>query len=361
VTRRTIKIIFFSPLGLGTESEILGMSVSFKALALGAMALAAVAFASNAQAATCVGVSFGAPFAGSYTCDNVGTPTGVTGPLGGLTLLNANTLLVGGSANNSGGYIAQIGLIRDAGNHITGFSGPSTTFATAPNIDGGLAFGPGGVLFATGYSNNTLLQYRPGSTTPDKITTLDPTLASVGSLVFVPTGFAGAGGMKLLSYNNGNFANATLTPDGFGTFNVTSSVVVPGLVGGPEGAAYVKGTNAGFGGFDSLLVSEYGAGKVGTYQIDALGNPIAATRQDFIAGLGGAEGAFIDPLTGDFLFTTFGSGNALFVIKGFVAPPPPPAPGVPEPATWAMMLAGFGMVGASLRQRRRNAFARAIA
>lgn len=28
---------------------------------------------------------------------------------------------------------------------------------------------------------------------------------------------------------------------------------------------------------------------------------------------------------------------------------------VPEPATWAMMIAGFGMIGASVRQRRRHA------
>lgn len=213
-------------------------------------------------------------------------------------------------------------------------------------------------MFATGYPNNTLLQYKPGSTTPDKTITLDPSLSSVGSLVFVPTGFAGAGGMKLLSYNNGNFATATLTPDGLGTFNVSSTVSVPGLVGGPEGAAYVKGTNAGFGGFDSLLVSEYGANRVGTYRIDAFGNPIQATRQDFLTGLTGAEGAFIDPLTGDFLFSTFGGGNSLFVIKGFAAPP---VPGVPEPTTWAMMLAGFGIVGSALRRRFRSAFATAVA
>ena len=34
----------------------------------------------------------------------------------------------------------------------------------------------------------------------------------------------------------------------------------------------------------------------------------------------------------------------------------PPTAGVPEPATWAMMIAGFGLVGASLRRRRRTAF-----
>lgn len=32
-----------------------------------------------------------------------------------------------------------------------------------------------------------------------------------------------------------------------------------------------------------------------------------------------------------------------------------PTAGVPEPATWAMMIAGFGLVGASLRRRRRTA------
>lgn len=31
---------------------------------------------------------------------------------------------------------------------------------------------------------------------------------------------------------------------------------------------------------------------------------------------------------------------------------PPPTPGVPEPATWAMLIAGFGLVGAASRRRR---------
>jgi hypothetical protein len=35
--------------------------------------------------------------------------------------------------------------------------------------------------------------------------------------------------------------------------------------------------------------------------------------------------------------------------------------GVPEPATWAMMILGFGMVGAGLRLRRRDELARAMA
>jgi hypothetical protein len=33
---------------------------------------------------------------------------------------------------------------------------------------------------------------------------------------------------------------------------------------------------------------------------------------------------------------------------------PNPLPGVPEPASWAMMIAGFGLVGAAMRRRRTN-------
>ncbi len=35
-----------------------------------------------------------------------------------------------------------------------------------------------------------------------------------------------------------------------------------------------------------------------------------------------------------------------------VTPPSSPPGGVPEPATWAMLIAGFGLVGASIRRRR---------
>lgn len=313
-----------------------------------AFAAAALSISGQANAASCVGVGFAAPFSGSYSCNDLGTPTGVAGLLGGVTFLNNSTLLVGGNANGGSGYIAQIGVVRDGSNHIIGFSGPSSTFATAPNIDGGLSYGPGGVLFATGYPNNTVMQFKPGSGSPDRTDVLPGNLSSVGSLVFVPAGFAGAGQMKLLSYNQGNLADVTLTPDGFGTYSLSVGATITTLFGGPEGAVYVKGTNPGFGGFDSMLVSEYSAGKVGAYRIDALGNPVVGTRQDFLTGLSGAEGAVIDPLTGDFLFSTFGGGNRILVISGFARP----VGGVPEPASWAMLLTGFGLAGFAMRRTR---------
>jgi len=175
-------------------------------------------------AAACGGLTFGAGYAGSYTCDSLGAAPGVTIPYGGVTFLNNNTLLLGGAANTAPGVIDEIGITRGAGNHITGFSGSATLYATAPYIDGGLTFGPGGVLFYTGYPTNTLGQIKPGSSSPDKTVTLDSSLNSVGSLTFVPTGFAGAGSAKIVSYDNANWAHATLTPDGSGTYNVATTV-----------------------------------------------------------------------------------------------------------------------------------------
>jgi hypothetical protein len=40
-----------------------------------------------------------------------------------------------------------------------------------------------------------------------------------------------------------------------------------------------------------------------------------------------------------------------------VLPPTPPPPGVPEPASWALALMGFGAIGAALRTRRARALA----
>ena len=48
-------------------------------------------------------------------------------------------------------------------------------------------------------------------------------------------------------------------------------------------------------------------------------------------------------------------GKSVLTTDGSVLPPP--LPGVPEPSSWAMMIAGFGLVGAMARRRKSVAVA----
>lgn len=76
------------------------------------------------------------------------------------------------------------------------------------------------------------------------------------------------------------------------------------------------------------------------------------------ANLASLAGVGFTPLAGDWLYGHNGggpetSGYVLFDIQGG-------APGaVPEPATWAMMIIGFGMIGGTMRQRKAGALAAA--
>lgn len=138
-----------------------------------------------------------------------------------------------------------------------------------------------------------------------------------------------------------------IAPDGMGTYDVLSATLETTLPGGPEGLFYVPPGSPLFPD-PTLLVAEYSAGNVAAYDLDAGGNPIVASRRLFISGIIGAEGAAVDPLTGDFLFSTFlGGGDEVFVVKGFVPPTT-----VPEPSTFGLLgLAG----GAAFLLRRRAA------
>ena len=66
----------------------------------------------------------------------------------------------------------------------------------------------------------------------------------------------------------------------------------------------------------------------------------------FETPLPGPPGLFIPP-PGGFVFPPTETPGG----PPIVTPPGPPVTSVPEPATWAMMLVGFGMIGWSLRRR----------
>jgi hypothetical protein len=253
-----------------------------------------------------------ATYNASYTLSDIGSVPGLPAAYGGLAFLpsNPNVIVIGGAANTAQGALYSIGVVRDAQNHITGFTGTAAHHSEGQFNDGGVVFGPGGVLFYTRYTVNEIGQVEPGSAVNDRIIDLDPlgVASSVGALNFVPAGFPGAGQMKIVSYDAGTWYTAAFSPDGTGTFNITSATLNTTISGGPEGFTYVPIGSPIFPSGSSMLVSEYAAGIVSTYQIDANANPVPASRAVFISGLTGAEGAVIDPVTGDFLFSTKKAG-----------------------------------------------------
>ena len=268
-------------------------------------------------------------YSGSYSLTNLPI-AGVPIHYGGLIFKagDPNALIIGGASTEASGRFYEVPLVRGAGNHVVAFGTPVLRGFGANN-DGGIAYGPGGVLFYSQYGSNAVAQVKPGSNADDKVVALGPLgiAYSTGALNFVPTGHNGAGQLKVSSWDGGQFYTVTHAADGSGTYNLTGATQVATLGGGPEGFAYVPLGSPLFGS-QSMLVTEYSAGNVAAYTIDANGNPEPGSRRTFIAGLDGAEGAAIDPLTGDFLFSTCGCGgatNRVVAVRGFTLPGTAPA------------------------------------
>jgi len=273
----------------------------------------------------CLGIRIDAGYVPTYTLRDLGPVPGVPARLGGLTVKagDPTKLLVGGTANTTTGALYEIGLVRDAQNHIIGFdpAAPATRLIDAQYNDGGVAYGPDGVLFLARWPANELGQTKAGSTITDKVIPLDtiPVAHSVAGTAIAPAGYPGAGTLKLLSWGGGQWYTAKLVPDMMGTFDVTEVTLKGTLTGGTEGMVYVPAGSPLFP-RPAVLVSEWTAGIVSTYEVDDNGDPILATRKLFIINLMGAEGATIDPMSGDFLFSTFGGGDRVIVVKGFLPP-----------------------------------------
>ena len=92
------------------------------------------------------------------------------------------------------------------------------------------------------------------------------------------------------------------------------------------------------------------------YNVVAGGPPIVIPPVPITpgAGGGGGGGGGGPPIFGE--IPPPGGGGGIITppsIVTEVVPPPPPTSSVPEPASWAMMLAGFGMLGSLFRRQKR--------
>jgi hypothetical protein len=259
----------------------------------------------------------------AYSVRDLGTPPGVPSRLGGLTFFSGDSdvILIGGEANVTTGALYAVRVRRGASGRITGFAGTAVRYADAAFNDGGVAYGPGNVLFLARWPSNELGQTEPGSSATDKVISMAPfgVASSLVAVGFVPDGYPGAGSFKMSSYGGGQWYDARVASDGSGTYNVQNvREITASQLPGSDGFAYVPLGSPRFGS-PSMLVSEYTSNAIGAYELNRDGNPVVASRRTFLTGLDRAVGAAIDPVTGDFLFSTFGGGDRVVVVGGFAS------------------------------------------
>jgi hypothetical protein len=282
------------------------------------------------------------PYATHYSLADLGAASDVPGPYGGMTFKadDPNTLLIAGGANTAGGQLFAVSVVRDLDGHITAFTGAARFFADAPNNDGGVAYGPGGVLFLARYPNNEIGQLKPGHIATDRVIdlALHEVTASPGGLNFVPPGWPNAGRLLISGYGDGQFYSVGLKADALGTYSVTNVTAQTQIDSGPEGFIFVPPGSVLFSNYNSMLVCHYGAGEIQAYQLTTNSAPRPETKSVFISGLSGAEGAVIDPVSGDFIFSTFGGGDHLVAVRGFNRPPTVSVASPTNNATWRCCL-----------------------
>lgn len=247
--------------------------------------------------------------------------------LGGCVIAadDPNLLLVAGDSEAATGKIWAIEVVRGNCQHIVGFKGVAQPIADTPYVDANLVLVASGLMFYTGWPVNQISQLLPGEAAPAVTTDMAGlgVESAVSGLGFVPPGYVDAGGMRTITWPGGKWYHLDREPSG-DTFALTAAQQTAELINGPGGFAYIPSGSPGFM-VDHLIVSEWSVDTVGVYEVDASGDPVAPTRKDFFTKFPGPWGAYFEPLTGDFLFLTWGLGiDKVYIVQGFEPPPPIP-------------------------------------
>jgi hypothetical protein len=269
-----------------------------------------------------------AAFQPHYQVYDLGPVPGMpAGHLGGCVVLHndSSTLLLAGDSEAQTGGLYSIGLKRDGCGHVLGFEGTAKHIATTPYIDANLLYGKENVLLYSQWPVNQISQLLPAASSPAMTTDLAPfgVDSSAGGMGFVPPGFASEGTLRAVTWSAGNWFRLGATFEN-GLYNITQATLATNLPNGPGGFAYVPVNSPGFP-VQSVIVAEWSGDKVAVYEVDDQADPKAGTRKEFFSFFQKPWGAYFEPLSGDYLFLTWGpSPDRVYVIRGFAPPPDPP-------------------------------------
>jgi hypothetical protein len=252
---------------------------------------------------------------------------------------------VGGAGGGSGGTGGLFGSSYVGAPGQGPGGGPSTYWGLDPNANGsGGGYGgqgASGSIFSATYGGleTALLAGSGGS--------------GSGSNFFGPTGGGGGGGGGAIEFGAATsltFASTTLIQANGGSGGGNSGWPLTG--GGGSGGGLIFDAPAialaGIGSGSLQAGGAYyggGGGRI-LFATDSGGLSDGGTIITDLAGLGSI------PNVGG--LTPWGAGNGTVDIATLSA-----TPSVPEPSTWAMMLLGFGGLGAATRWRRRRSVASA--
>jgi hypothetical protein len=279
-------------------------------------------------------VQLAAQYAPHYTVYDLGPVPGVPNPLGGATvhITDDDTLLIGGNSENGSGAIYEIGVTRNGCGHITGWNGTATQHAATPYVDANLVYVNSQLMLYTQWPMATLSQLPVGASASARDTDLRTVGlpsgdSGPGGLGIVPPGLAGAGGLRMVTWPGGYWLHVDTTPDN-GLLGITGVTQTATIANNPGGFAYVPAGSPGFT-QQAIIVAEWVAtdpsqDRVAVYDADAQGDPIVATRREFMTRFPRPWGAYFEPLTGDYLFLSWGAAGTdrVYVVQGFAPPPP---------------------------------------
>ena len=272
-------------------------------------------------------------YASLYTAYDLGTVPGVPNPLGGATvhITDDDKLLIAGNSENGSGAIYEIGVNRNACGHIIGFVGTAQIHATTPYVDANLVYVNSSLMLYTQWPTAILSQLPVGASTPARNTDLRSVGlpagdSGPGGIGMVPPGLAGAGGLRMVTWPGGYWVHLNTTPDS-GLLAISGVNQVATVPNNPGGFAYVPAGSPGFA-QQAIIMAEWVAGdpaldRVAVYDVDAQGDPVIATRREFMTRFPRPWGAYFEPVTGDYFFLSWGTGSdRVFVVQGFAPPPP---------------------------------------